>query len=66
MLNFTGTGDLFRFEAKLFGCDLTFICSYKNIELVKKNARLNDEFRTIAKPNTFFKAKIDSISFDNV
>lgn len=66
MLQTAGAMDLTCFQATLLGCDILFMFSYKDVDLVKKNGRLNEEFRAHIAANKCVKAKIESINADNM
>lgn len=61
-----GATDLTRFQAKLLGCDILYMFSYKDLDLVKKNVRLNEEFRVHIEANECVKAQIESIDAENM
>lgn len=60
----TAVTDLSRFQAMFYGCDIAFMCSYKDLGLVKKNPQLSEQFRSYEKK--FIKIKVESIGVDNV
>lgn len=64
MVFVTSVTDLLNFQAKFYGCDTNFMCSYKDLGLAKKNFHLSNEFRSYEKKNV--KVTIDSINNDNV
>lgn len=66
MLHTTDATDLTRFQAKFFGCDILYMFSYKDVGLVKKNERLNEEFRAHVEANKCVKAQIELIDAENM
>lgn len=60
----TSIKDLSCFRAKVFGCEFTFMCSYKELKVLKKNPGLNAEFKKLEKSNLL--VRIDSVTSDNV
>lgn len=66
MLHTTDATDLSRFHAKLLGCDILYMFSYKDVDLVRKNKRLNEEFRTHIGANKCVRAQIESIDNENM
>lgn len=57
--------DLSFFRAQTFGCDITFICCYKDLKYVKQNQALSVEFKRQYENQTFM-AKVESVTNDNV
>lgn len=60
----TSVKDLSCFRAQIFGCDVAFMCSYKNLKVLKSNPRLNAEFKKLEKSTIL--VRIDSATSDNV
>ncbi|XP_055320902.1 maternal protein tudor isoform X2 [Sitodiplosis mosellana] len=60
----TAATDLSRFHAMFYGCDIAFMCSYKDLSLVKKNPQLNEQFRAYEKK--YVQIKVESIDSDNI
>lgn len=52
------------FQARFYGCDITFKCTFQNVGLVKKYPQLNDQFQ--AYNNQYINVTIESINADNV
>lgn len=60
----TTVTDLNNFQATFYGCDIAFMCSYKDLSLVKKNSQLSEQLRAAEKKHV--KVTVQSIGKDNV
>lgn len=60
----TAVTDLNRFQAKFYGCDIAFMCSYKDLSIVKKKPQLSEQFRSYE--NKYVNIKVESIGADNM
>lgn len=64
MAHVTAVTDLNSFQATFYGCDIAFMCSYKDLSLVKKNPQLSEQLR--AAEQKYVRVKVESIGKDNV
>lgn len=60
----TSITSLTCFQARFYGCDITFMCSFQNLGLVKNHPQLNEQFRGYE--NKYINITIESIDTDNV
>lgn len=55
---------LLAFRVKFTGCDIEWMCAYKDAKAVKNNRELNEEFRKRKNGNVV--VRIESVTDDNV
>lgn len=52
------------FQARFYGCDSTFMCSFQNVGLAQSHPQLQDQFK--AYENQYVNITIESMNMDNV